>query len=132
MRYFLKESSVALKNLVDHGMITEEEHLKLMEQRLDILDDSQADALEWARTRQISDESKERLESMLARKLESPFFVPPPHAKEKNFLVYRGDGELSLKIPKSLEHLLFYEKTTDQAGNEVTRVSFETTLWKPK
>lgn len=132
-RAFKKETGAVLNKMKERGDISDEEHRTLMEQRYDVLDTFHTNAIEWARTRQLSEENKGTLESTLLRKLDSPEFQPPQDAKEKDFLVYKGDGNLSLKIPQSMRHRISEpEIVKDEAGNDVYRIVIETSQWKVK
>lgn len=128
---FNREARKAIKNLVERGVLTEEENRQAHEQLHNALNHSHLDACQWARDLPVNEAASEALEQALSRKLTDREFSPPPALREKDKTEFVGDNDLRIKIPTIFkEALKVGTKTVD--GQEVHVITIETHKWDPK
>lgn len=130
---FKRVAAEAVAHVTSRYGLTEPENRMLKAQIHEPLNHSHFDAIQWARDLAIKEDAKDELESILTRKLTSPEFDPPIELREKEILEFRGDGNLTIKIPFDLRHKMRVDESQrDQAGNKIYKVTIETTKWIPK
>lgn len=130
---FKKVAGSAVDHVSTRYNLPESEIRMLKGQIHEPLNRSHFNALDWAHDLAIQDDAKTEIEAILTRKLTSPEFSPPVELREKEILEFRGDGNLTLKIPFNLEHKMTVDDSqSDQAGNKVYRITIETSKWIAK